>query len=554
MILCFGGKKRFLNSLIKFMHSDALKISEYSITSDTSWLDNKYKITPEIQHILEDIYPDVIKGKEKTIKKLKRYCKKYPHIPHFKNYLSGAYENAGNLEKASDVNHQIIREHPDYLFGKLNYASMLLEEGNPDKVPEILGEEMDLKALYPGRETFHFREVLGFLKVCVRYYLAMDNLNNANACLEIMQEIGPEEPETDEAFNRWTRHIMEGAAHRLEEENKRRRSVESRSYDKSVQTSEKPSFTHSKIEALYSNDMRIDHEIVREILDLPRETLISDLETVVRDSINRFEYLRECYEENEEWDENEFCFILHALFLLAELRAEDFLPVILRLLRQGEELLDFWFSDVLEDVVWEVVYHVGQNRLSDLQSFMKEPDNYVYARSSVHTAVAQLALHQPDRRAEVIRWFEELFRFFLENEENDRVIDTDLISFMIWDCTYLKATELEEIIRKLYARNLVEPGITGTVEEVLRDMKSGQYQPQKYPVYDIFSRYDHLSEQWYPEEDDMDFLDLFSSPLYENDDFSLPAYNQPVQTDKDIGRNGPCPCGSGKKYKHCCLN
>ena len=21
-----------------------------------------------------------------------------------------------------------------------------------------------------------------------------------------------------------------------------------------------------------------------------------------------------------------------------------------------------------------------------------------------------------------------------------------------------------------------------------------------------------------------------------------------------LGRNTPCPCGSGKKYKHCCLN
>jgi preprotein translocase subunit SecA len=21
---------------------------------------------------------------------------------------------------------------------------------------------------------------------------------------------------------------------------------------------------------------------------------------------------------------------------------------------------------------------------------------------------------------------------------------------------------------------------------------------------------------------------------------------------KKIGRNDPCPCGSGKKYKHCC--
>ncbi|HOE94294.1 MAG TPA: SEC-C metal-binding domain-containing protein [Candidatus Cryptobacteroides sp.] len=27
--------------------------------------------------------------------------------------------------------------------------------------------------------------------------------------------------------------------------------------------------------------------------------------------------------------------------------------------------------------------------------------------------------------------------------------------------------------------------------------------------------------------------------------------NTPVKAEKKIGRNDPCPCGSGKKYKHC---
>ena len=27
---------------------------------------------------------------------------------------------------------------------------------------------------------------------------------------------------------------------------------------------------------------------------------------------------------------------------------------------------------------------------------------------------------------------------------------------------------------------------------------------------------------------------------------------QPIQADKPPGRNDPCPCGSGKKYKNCC--
>lgn len=26
----------------------------------------------------------------------------------------------------------------------------------------------------------------------------------------------------------------------------------------------------------------------------------------------------------------------------------------------------------------------------------------------------------------------------------------------------------------------------------------------------------------------------------------------PVRTEKKVGRNEPCPCGSGKKYKRCC--
>jgi preprotein translocase subunit SecA len=29
---------------------------------------------------------------------------------------------------------------------------------------------------------------------------------------------------------------------------------------------------------------------------------------------------------------------------------------------------------------------------------------------------------------------------------------------------------------------------------------------------------------------------------------------QPVRTAKKVGRNDPCPCGSGKKYKNCCLD
>ena len=34
---------------------------------------------------------------------------------------------------------------------------------------------------------------------------------------------------------------------------------------------------------------------------------------------------------------------------------------------------------------------------------------------------------------------------------------------------------------------------------------------------------------------------------------ALAAASQPRRTGPQVGRNDPCPCGSGRKYKKCCL-
>jgi len=44
----------------------------------------------------------------------------------------------------------------------------------------------------------------------------------------------------------------------------------------------------------------------------------------------------------------------------------------------------------------------------------------------------------------------------------------------------------------------------------------------------------------------------FSQALRSHSDYDLRTPNTITRAFK-IGRNGPCPCGSGKKYKKCCL-
>ena len=96
-----------------------------------------------------------------------------------------------------------------------------------------------------------------------------------------------------------------------------------------------PTFHHEEIQELYRYGLRIDQEILRNILALPRETLLRDLENVLLDSQRRFEFFKKKTEENERGDEQELDFPLHALFLLTELKATEKLPLILDHLGRG---------------------------------------------------------------------------------------------------------------------------------------------------------------------------------------------------------------------------
>ena len=45
----------------------------------------------------------------------------------------------------------------------------------------------------------------------------------------------------------------------------------------------------------------------------------------------------------------------------------------------------------------------------------------------------------------------------------------------------------------------------------------------------------------------------FRMPSMTEIDFTKSSHIEPIRNESQkTGRNDPCPCGSGKKYKHCC--
>ena len=529
--------------------SPRYKLFNYEITDETDFMDKKLGITPEIRDHIHELYFEAHEPERGTVKKLKNLIKRYPHIPHFKNFLTAVYDSKGDKIRAYECNKLIQREHPDYLFGRINLAAQYFEQEEYDKIPEVLGELMEIHALYPDRKVFHVSEVLAFNKLAIAYFCAIGNLEAAENRFEIMEKIDADHPDTYKALNYLLPERLKANTERMAEEEETKRTVKTRTYDKSIQTDKEPEFNHSEIRQLYENGMRIDHVAIKEILDLPRTSLIDDLETILEDVVRRYEYFKDKVDEDG-WGEEEQTFLIHALFLLTELNATESLDKILQLLRQDEILLKFWFGDFLYEEVWRTIYQLGNNQLEKYKQFVLEPNIYSGARYEVCNAVVQIAYHEPERKPEVVEWIKDVLTYLLNNKNNENLIDSDFIAFVICDITHLKSKELLPLVKAFFDNKLVSIGICGDYKHVENDTLNRQekdYYQQN--LYNIYERYTHILTTWggYREEE----VEQIDNGM---NDYDITGFQQEKSflPEVKIGRNNPCPCGSGKKYKKCC--
>ncbi|MGE5550546.1 MAG: SEC-C metal-binding domain-containing protein [Bacteroidota bacterium] len=96
----------------------------------------------------------------------------------------------------------------------------------------------------------------------------------------------------------------------------------------------------------------------------------------------------------------------------------------------------------------------------------------------------------------------------------------ELNGFLIGDLLELRAVEAVETIREAFKHGRVEIAIPGDLEDVEIELGLRIHRETPKPRYGL-SGIERTAEG---------------------------------NTSKKAGRNDPCPCGSGKKYKKCCLN
>jgi hypothetical protein len=512
---------------------------DYQITTNPHFQDERFGNSPELTTQLESLYIEVLENKnKKIIDKLTKLITQFPKSPQLKNFLSVAYSLQKKHEKAIEVNDWILVEHPDYLFAKINETNNSIKKGLFENVPKILGDSLELKALYPERELFHIAEVTGFLKIVIRYFCAIKDLERAEERFEILKEIDAEHPDTIEAELFIYKLRLNNSNKRGEEEKILRITPTNLKAIPVTKITKPPIFNHSEIENLFKFDLKISADLLTSIIALPRESLIIDLHAVLNDAVSRYDYFID-----EGYSENDFAFPLHALLLLKEINATESLDFILEFLSHDYEFLSFWFNDHLTETLWHIIYKLGFNDIDKLKSFLLKPGICTYSKTAVTEALCQMVLLYPDKRTEILNIFAELFDKVSKAKITDNLIDTEFLGLAISDTLDCNFKELLPIIKQLFDKHYVAIGICGNYSSVEKEFNKTRKLKPRNVSDNIIELYNDIFNSWAGYKDDGD----------NNYNYPYESVIEPAVSNK-TNRNDPCICGSGLKYKKCCLS
>ncbi len=510
------------------------------------------------------------KSTVKTVEELKQEILLHPDEASFKNYLYGALTHLGKTSEAFEVLRDTVKKHPDYIFGHINMARHYMYEKEYDKAISILGASYDI-TLFEKEEYIHFSAFKGYYSVAIELELKKKNNKKAEELHRMLFDYDKNDKLTKElakliiASRFLDNPLFEKAT------NERNVEVISKPITGTYlsEADGKPVFNHSEIHQLYQYSLdKIPKTVIKSILALPRTTLVQDLEHVIMDTILRYDYFQEL-----DWNDDKNSFSVHALYLLTELKSYDSLPVLFDFLRQDEDFMEYWVADWLETYLKVPLYILGENQFQSFKDFVLEENVCPWHRAMVCDVLTQVAIKQVDRRIEVIQWFSEVIHFHLDNPNNDNLIDSKFISSLITSCVELRAIELEEDIQLLFAQGWVNDGFCGYFESVVTDLKkpfnpfydkplpkdlddlySGEYEKRRNKSNDPIDSemIEKFNDPYQKYLMDITTQQLINNKYDDDDDYDWTPQLPVKREEPKIGRNDPCPCGSGKKYKKCC--
>lgn len=229
--------------------------------------------------------------------------------------------------------------------------------------------------------------------------------------------------------------------------------------------------------------------------------------------------------EDGEYDSNLY---FYGMWLLGQFQEQEAFPKILRFLTLDEETLDILIGDLLTSGMSSILYSTYNGDLDSLRAVAEDESLDPFAR--IVPVDVMSALHHDGRlpRDFFVGYLRELMSRAKEGEDPF----PDALA-RIAEENHL--FELVEDVRKMFLDKKMDLTYAGDFSDAL----------------DEFYTYDQRTDMPHLVTDAAKEYSSWAVFKQEGEahNLSLEEVKQRLKT----GRNEPCPCGSGKKYKKCCL-
>ncbi|MDE7131337.1 MAG: DUF1186 domain-containing protein [Lachnospiraceae bacterium] len=232
----------------------------------------------------------------------------------------------------------------------------------------------------------------------------------------------------------------------------------------------------------------------------------------------------------------------YALYLLGEFRDKVSFFKIVELISLPGDTVEYLIGDCVTADLRDILYNTYDGDIALLKESIQNRDIDEFVRSAMLDVMGQLYL---DGIVEEGEWKE----FLKENVHDGREYDYiyNAIGHILCQCHFI---DMLSEIRYMFDNHLLDEITMGKYDSYVdamyeyRENESG-FCKTPFNAADTLRHWAMFSEA----EDDISDKKDFDKIIHTLEE----EWNKPVQK-KKIGRNDPCPCGSGKKYKHCCLN
>ena len=302
---------------------------------------------------------------------------------------------------------------------------------------------------------------------------------------------------------------------------------------------------HEILNALQYNEGRFPREALEAAI-ANKELIVPELLAILERAIENSAELVE---------QPKYMAHVYAMLLLAQFREERAYPLILRFFSQPGDVSIEATGDGIFNLLSRILASVSGGDDGPLKQLIENTNAYGYVRWAAIDSLVVLVACGQKSRDEVMAYFLELFRGKLTR------VYSEAWNGLVCSALDLYPEEVSEDIVKCLDEELADSFVVGP-ESVAHVLEQG-----KQSVLDQLSGRKHYSLV-----DDvigeMEWWDCFKQPeSYQKTDQSYKKayrkllaeqkHNQPKEHKEPyrvvkIGRNEPCPCGSGKKYKKCC--